>query len=203
MRLSRRKLMRSLAMMPPAFWLISCTNGAASAGLTNAVDVAMTVVQAGITEAPLISAALPSLLPPTTLALITNGKTGYLDMALADLTGLQAQMATGISDPSGAQILTEVEQYFNLALNYLSPVLTVIGSVVPGVAQAQAIVQDMVLAAPLIEDFINAAIPKPVTPTVASMKYAATRASALLTKGLAHLSAQAAYADLKAKLRSK
>lgn len=179
------------------FTLAGCAT--VGSGLTSAVDEAETIVTALITEAPLVSAADPSLLSAAQLQDLTNpAKTGVLDLASASLTVLQTEITTGITDEAGAVTLNSVEGEINVAVNDLSPLLTVAGTVVPGVAQAEDVLKDVVLVLPLVEDFVNSSLP---SASVASTKTAALRASALPTAGAPKLSAYAALADLKSKIK--
>lgn len=198
-RINRRAMLASTISL---LALARCAAASASTALINAENVAATVVLAGMQEAPLISADFPKLLPPATLLLLTNSnKTGYLDQAQALLASLQKLLMTGISDAEGALTLDKVEVLINQAMTYLGPILNVASATIPGLAQAQAIIQDIILALPLVEDFINSIVTNATT--VASAKTAMSRAAALHGKGAQRFSAQAAYADLKARLAAK
>lgn len=173
--------------------------GCASVGsdLTTVVSEAQTIVNSLIVEAPLVSALEPNVLSATELAKLTNAsKTGALDLASEALTTLQTQVAAGISDEAGAVTLNSVEADVNMAMSDLAPIMTIAGTVVPGLAQAIDVVKDVSLALPLVEDFINASIP---SASVASTKLASARAAAVPTHGESVMTAQEALADLKLK----
>lgn len=192
---------RTLLFGAPILTLIGCTAGSpASAELVNAIDVAETVVTSFKTEAPLLSALLPQILPPATLMLITNpAGSGYLDVALVDVDQLKATIAVQpLTDADGATTLDTVEDYINMALKDVAPVLSV-AMPTPGLAEAKAVIQDIILATSLIEAFVNASLPPAAAPT-ASMRTAAARAAVLPMGGAAKLSAVAAVADLKARM---
>jgi hypothetical protein len=180
--------------------LVRCaaTAGASSA-LVTAVDGAETVVNAFLIEAPLISAAFPTVLPASQLlpTLTNTNKTGFLDLAQADVTALLAMIQQGpVSDTTGATTLTTVVGYVNQAIGMASPVLTAVCGLVPQCSDAQAVYKSIVLAAPLIEMFISNVLP---SSTVAQARLLTTRAAAVPSQGLPQMTPQAAIADLRAR----
>lgn len=192
---------RTLLFGAPVLAVIGCAAGStASAALANAIDVADTVVSSFKVEAPLLSALLPQILSANALALITNpAGSGYLDVAMADVNGLKTTaVMQGLTDALGASTLDNVEDYINMALRDVAPILSV-ATVIPGLAEAKAVIQDIILATPIIEAFVNASLPPAAAPN-ASMRTAAARAAVLPMAGEARLSAVAAVADLKARM---
>ena len=203
MLISRRRTLcavRDLFAINAAMLLLvrcAATAGASSA-LVTAVNGAETVVNAFLIEAPLISSAFPTVLPAAQLPALTNAnKTGFLDLAQADVTALLAMIQQGpVSDTTGATTLTTVVGYVNQAIGMASPVLTAVCGLVPQCSDAQAVYKSIVLAAPLIEMFISSVLP---SSTVAQARLLTTRAAAVPSQGLPQMTPQAAIADLRAR----
>ena len=196
MQLQRRNLMVLFAGAS-TIGLIGCANSASS-GLTSAADTAATVVNAFKLEVPLIQAAFPSVLSAAQAAMLTNAAgTGYLDLAAADVTTLNAAVAAGASDTTGATTLAQIEGYVNQAVSAVSPILTAVCGVVPSCQDVQMAYQEIVLAVPLIEAFISAVQP---ASTTAQARSATMRAAAVPTQGQPLMTPQMAVLALKRRL---
>ena len=196
MQLQRRNLMVLFAGAS-TISLIGCANSASS-GLTSAADTAATVVNAFKLEVPLIQAAFPSVLSAAQAAMLTNAAgTGYLDLAAADVTTLNAAVAAGASDTTGATTLAQIEGYVNQAVSAVSPILTAVCGVVPSCQDVQMAYQEIVLAVPLIEAFISAVQP---ASTTAQARTATMRAAAVPTQGQPLMTPQMAVLALKRRL---
>lgn len=190
---------RTLLWGAPVLAFAGCASGTTtSTALAGAVDAAKTIISSFLAEAPLLSALVPNILPPATLSVLTNpGGTGYLDLAQTDLTALLTTMGSiSITDAAGASALDTIEDYLNMAVHAVGPVLTVVATTVPGLAEAQSVVQDIVLALPIVEAFVNSVVP---AAPVASSHLALARAQALPMAGKLKPSAYAALALLKAR----
>lgn len=182
---------------------MSCSVGSASSGLTNAVGIAESVVRGFEVEAPILNQLLPKLLPTPLLEQLMNpGKTGWLDLAQADLDGLRAEIAKGISDASGAAILDKVFNYLNITMQDLAPILTMLSTTNPEISGAVMIIRDIALVLPLIENFIVSVIPPTApTPPKAASRLASRRAKAIPNNGKPLPSADEALVDLRMRLR--
>lgn len=104
--------------------LTGCTALTAPTSLAAIVTDGQQVDQAFIKIAPLIATAYPALLTKAgvTLATITNGSTGWLDIAATSLSTLAAQG----SPASGASTMQVVEEYFNKFMDLASSVTTAV-----------------------------------------------------------------------------
>ena len=198
MELQRRNLMILFTGALTATAFVGCTAAGASSGLTSAADTAATVVSAFKLEVPLIQAAFPSVLSAAQAAMLTNAAgTGYLDLAAADVTTLNAAVAAGASDTTGATTLAQIEGYVNQAVSAVSPILTAVCGVVPSCQDVQMAYQEIVLAVPLIEAFISAVQP---ASTIAQARSATMRAAAVPTQGQPLMTPQMAVLALKRRL---
>ncbi len=195
---------RALIGAPFLFALARCgapSTPSTSSALISAVAAGQTIVAGFLQEAPIINQLAPSILPGPALANLTNsGKSGILDIANAGLIALSADLARGVPDTSGASILDTIEGYFNTALADVGPILTIAAPIVPGLAEAQAIVRDASLALPLIEDFIASILPAAKN---ASLRIAKARAAGVPLQGLPPKSPSQALADLRLRLGGK
>lgn len=196
----RRMLIDASALLSTTILFTRCTaQGAASPGLISAVSVGETLVGGFIMEAPIISGLVPSILPQAVLDKLTNASgTGWLDLAQKDIDGLRLKLASGVSDTSGATILDKVEEYINLAMQDVAPILTMIATTNPEIAAAAMVIRDIALALPMLEAFINAVIP--VT-AKASARTASLRAKAVPSAGKPLPTPEQALADLRARTR--
>jgi len=183
-----RPTRRALGIGSLTLLLARCGNvSISSTALTTAEDTASTIITSAITEAKAINLALPTVLTNAQLALLTNANgTGWLDLASVELTNLKGLIGTGVTDLTGATTLQKIEDYINDALPYLQAILTTAGAVWPGLSAAQAVVEDIILAYPIIEDFVNSVL-------------ASTKVSAMPPSH--RIAALAAVADLKARMK--
>lgn len=195
---------RTLFWAAPALAVFGCAQSNNGPAFLKALDVAKTIVLAFSNEIPALEILLPNAFTPGVINQLMNAqKTGYLDLAQADVDQLVTMIAAQpVTDASAAATLDNIEDYLNLALRQVAPILTAVMGSVPGLADAQAVFQDIVLALPIIEIFVNSVLPPNLNPHAAS-KLASARAAAMPMAGAAKPSADAAYADLKALIKER
>lgn len=115
---------RRKAILGFAFLLTSCTNLVPPTSLAAIVADGQQVDQVFLKIAPMIASAYPALLTKAgvTLAQITNGSTGWLDIAGSTLAGLAAKG----SPASSASTVQVVEEYFNKFMDVASSITTAV-----------------------------------------------------------------------------
>jgi hypothetical protein len=121
-----------------------------------------------------ISTLEPSILPPSGLAKIENPQgTGYLDLALALANGI----STTTTAPAGATTLQTVEADVNLAMDDLAGVTPALAAAFPALEPAVLLIDAAVVLMPIVETFINSALPTSGNPA-ARIGLAKARAAA-------------------------
>lgn len=148
--LSRRTL---FATMPPLFALsaLAACGTSSSAGLTldQAIADALGTATTLKAELPIIATLFPKLFTSTPIISLTNaGATGWLDIAIQDLTGLASTSTVAVTS------LATAEQDINLALNVLSSIAQSVASANPSTAAVAAMVEAAISLAPAIEALI-------------------------------------------------
>lgn len=169
--LSRRSLFSTVPPMVGLTMLagLASCSSTSSAGLTldQAIADALGTATTLKAELPIISTLFPKLFATTAVSSLTNAAgTGWLDVAIKDLTGLASSSSVAVTS------LATAEQDINLALNVLSSVAQSVASADPQTAAVALMVEAAISLAPAIEALIaqlstNAA-PVPASHVVSS-----------------------------------